>query len=428
MTQRIIGTYLLAVVLSISNASVEARTPVESSPAVPASPTVLITPVVPVFSTASEVVIANIGDYGLAGNDEAQVAAQVLSWNPDFITTNGNNNEPSGQAGTLDANVGRYYHSYLYPYKGSYGQGSPEGINRFFPILGNHDWNSSLNPKNQPYLDYFFLPGNERYYEFVWGPVHCFMLDSDPNEPSGRTASSIQAAWLKDRLSAAKEYWKLVFVHNAPYSSGDHPGSEMLLRWPYAAWGASAVFAGHERLYERLQVGGIPYFVNGAGGSELDGFAEKHLPESLFRYNVRHGAIRITANAVSLTADFIDCKGTRYDTCSFVCPWTPTPTPTPTFAPQILSGDGKRPLFTPNPVSADRSMTVFFPVATQKSEIVFKDQQGRRAGEYRFGPVAKADIELKGRFAPGLYTAVFRVMGMDGLVKSYQRKLLVTSR
>ena len=29
------------------------------------------------------------------------------------------------------------------------------------------------------------LPGNERYYDFVQGPVHFFVIDSDQNEPDG---------------------------------------------------------------------------------------------------------------------------------------------------------------------------------------------------------------------------------------------------
>ena len=54
--------------------------------------------------------------------------------------------------------------------------------NSFLPSLGNHDWGT---PNAQPYLDYFALPGNERYYDHVQGPVHFFIVDSDPNEPDG---------------------------------------------------------------------------------------------------------------------------------------------------------------------------------------------------------------------------------------------------
>src|SRR5438132_1572365 len=86
----------------------------------------------------------------------------VHSLNPDFVITVGNNNYPTGQASTLDTNVGQYYHDFIYPYKGSYGAGSPTGSNRFFPTLGGHDWGDAYpNPAGaQPYLDYFGLPGN----------------------------------------------------------------------------------------------------------------------------------------------------------------------------------------------------------------------------------------------------------------------------
>src|SRR5262245_17274080 len=57
---------------------------------------------------------AVIGDYGSAGPVEADVAALVKSWNPDFIVTVGDNNYTSGSAATIDANIGQYYHDYIY--------------------------------------------------------------------------------------------------------------------------------------------------------------------------------------------------------------------------------------------------------------------------------------------------------------------------
>src|SRR3954470_12598916 len=118
--------------------------------------------------TPSSTRFAVIGDYGSSYpfTPEADVAALVHSWNPDFIATLGDNNYPTGSAATIDANIGQYYQDYIYPYTGGYGGGSPTGANRFFPSLGNHDWgDTSPNPAgDQPYLDYFTLPGNERYY------------------------------------------------------------------------------------------------------------------------------------------------------------------------------------------------------------------------------------------------------------------------
>jgi hypothetical protein len=355
------------------------------------------------------------------------VAAWVLSWNPDILTTNGGNDLPSVGAKTLDPNVGRYFHSYLYPYNGAFGKGALDGLNRFFPALGDMDATGPVLAKDQSYRDYFTLPGNGRYYEIDWGPVRCFMVDSHPAEPDGRTVSSVQAAWLKERLAAATECWKLVFLNHPPYSSGDPSGSDLDLRWPFEAWGASAVFAGRDRHYERLQVGGIPYFINGAGGAALSGFSKTPLPESVVRYNTYHGAIRIRASAVSMKVEFITQRGVTVDTFSARCPWTPTVTPTATVAPEVLSGDGTRPLFAPNPVAMDRSVMVFLPVATQDCSVRLYDGNGRLAGEYRFGAVPKAALDLKGRVPPGLYTADVRVTGAGGRVKTYQRKLLVTA-
>jgi hypothetical protein len=96
---------------------------------------------------------AVIGDYGWDGTGEAQVAALVHYLNPDLILTVGDNNYPNGASGTFDQKVGKYYHDFIAPYPGRYGNGSE--INRFFPSPGNHDWGSG---SISSYLDYFTLP------------------------------------------------------------------------------------------------------------------------------------------------------------------------------------------------------------------------------------------------------------------------------
>jgi len=105
---------------------------------------------------------AVIGDYGDHTQAEADVATLVDGWNPNFVVTVGDNNYPLGAADTIDRNIGQYYQQYISPYLGSYGAGAV--VNRFFPALGNHDLDTVLG---QPYLDYFTLPSNERYYDFV---------------------------------------------------------------------------------------------------------------------------------------------------------------------------------------------------------------------------------------------------------------------
>jgi hypothetical protein len=255
---------------------------------------------------------AVIGDYGDAGQAEADVAALVASWNVDLVITTGDNNYPDGQASTIDLNIGQYYSDYIYPYNGEYRPGGTE--NRFFPTLGNHDWrDESL----QPYYDYFTLPGNERYYDFERGPVHFFILDSDNHELDGISQDSTQAGWFEQTIVASDAPWALVFMHHPPYSSSSNYGSDEQIQWPFSAWGADAVFSGHAHLYERLVLDGIPYFVNGLGGRwktllSIHRFGEVS-EHSQVRYNHDYGAQLVTANETCINFTFYARSGEQID-------------------------------------------------------------------------------------------------------------------
>ena len=237
---------------------------------------------------------AVIGDFGTAGPDLQSVADMIIGWNVDFIITTGDNNYPDGAAATIDENIGQYFHSFIYPYLGDFGAGAD--INRFYPSLGNHDCNTNLC---QPYLDYFTLPGNERYYDFAWGPVHFFSVNSDSREPDGVGRSTVQGQWFKAALAASTEPWKVVYTHYSPYSSG-YNGSTDWIQWPFAEWGASVVLSGHDHDYERLMVDGIPYFVNGLGGGEFYPFISRH-PASQERHDDEYGAMLVEATAEQMT-------------------------------------------------------------------------------------------------------------------------------
>ena len=255
---------------------------------------------------SSTVTFAAIGDYGSGDQNEAAVAALVLSWQPDLIITLGDNNYPLGSPETIDANIGQFYHSYIYPYHGAYGEGAE--VNRFFPVIGNHD---ILWEMGQPYLDYFELPGNERYYDFTWGPVHFFALDNESNEPDGVGRSSLQAQWLQERLAASTSPWQIVYMHYPAFSSG-YQGSTDWAVWPYAAWGVDAVLAGHDHDYERLIVDGIPYIVNGLGGGAIYDFADV-IAQSAMRYNSTFGALLGEASDSKLAFRFVSVAGEIID-------------------------------------------------------------------------------------------------------------------
>ncbi len=252
--------------------------------------------------------LAVVGDFGEAGQPEADVATLVNGWSPDYILTVGDNNYPDGEARTIDENIGQYFHQYIGDYQGEYGEGAAE--NRFFPALGNHDWRTG---SIQAHLDYFTLPGNERYYDVVLGPVHLFVIDSDSKEPDGRKADSDQARWLQERMAASTAPWKIVTLHHAPYSSGKRHGNDTETQWSYAEWGADAVLAGHDHTYERLLIDDIVYFVNGLGGRQRIYAFDDPIPGSAVRYNQDYGAMRVDADESCINFSFYNRSGEQID-------------------------------------------------------------------------------------------------------------------
>ncbi len=272
---------------------------VTATPTPTPSPTHTPTPT----PTPAPVRFGVIGDFGMAGHMAEDVATLVKSWEPDFIVTTGDNNYPNGEAETMDINVGQYYHEYIYPYMGDYGSAEAEEqktINRFFPSIGNHDL---LADYGQPYYDYFTLPGNERYYHVTFDPVAIFVLNSMPGEEDGIRADSAQAAWLQQALAESEACWKVVVFHHPPYTS-DHRGPYTWMRWPFAEWGADTVLNGHHHTYERLEVDGFPYFVNGLGGGVIYAFGDQP-PESQIRYNEEYGAMLVEVTEQQMTLQFI---------------------------------------------------------------------------------------------------------------------------
>lgn len=302
-------TLLAAIPLAIFSLGKEAPPAEQVAQELQGTPAGLLAGLIQPTPSPCTATVAIIGDYGQAGTDAEAVATLVTGWQPDFIATVGDNNYPNGEAKTIDANIGQYYHDYIYPYTGRFGPGATS--NRFFPALGNHDWHTR---GAKPYLDYFTLPGTERYYDVVWGPVHLFVLDSSSPEPAGITATSKQAQWLRQGLADSAAPWQLVLLHHPPYSSGSTHGSTVALQWPYKEWGADAVIAGHDHLYERLTIDGLTYIVNGLGGNiKHYGFGQA-LSGSAARFNTDFGALKLTATAEKLAFSFITPANQVVDT------------------------------------------------------------------------------------------------------------------
>ena len=253
---------------------------------------------------------AVIGDYGDGDPEAEDVAERVHSWSPELVITTGDNNYNG--ADDIDSDVGQFYHRYISPYSGDFGPGSPDR-NRFFPTLGNHDWDTD---NGGAYLDYFTLPGNERYYDFEWTAggvrVHFFAVDADDEEPDGNSATSTQGQWLQQRLAASTAQWNVVYMHHSPFSSGTNHGSDTELQWPYRQWGADVVLSGHDHIYERIIRDGLPYFVNGLGGrSRYD--CGSRVTGSQICSDADYGAMRVDVSSTAMRLRFITRGGTVRD-------------------------------------------------------------------------------------------------------------------
>ena len=309
----------------------------------------------PVEAAGSPVVMAVIGDYGGGKAGEQQVADLIDTWNVDFITTTGDNVYSADNAvpfQALERKIGKFYHEYIYPYRGNYGNGSPTGKNRFFPALGNHDWGDPGVPLlscqngscSGPWRDYFSLPGNERYYDVRQDDLHLFVIDDYYLDPDGNSPNSKQGRWLRDSLAASNAEWKIVVNHFPPYSSN---GSTSRMQWPFADWGVDVMMSGHHHVYERIEKGSMLYFVNGLGGHGRGGLSNTSVSGSKKRYNTEYGAMRLTATAAQLKIEFVNTRGAIIDSRTLTAdganPNPPAPDPDPA----------------PNPPNPDPNADVF---------------------------------------------------------------------
>lgn len=261
---------------------------------------------------------AIIGDFGNPNNGTAEkdVAAMVKTWNDGekfFIVTTGDNiYAPENDYARA---VGAFYSEFL-----------TEDLttNRFWPALGNHDYTDPVGGLAD-FQGYFTLPNNERYYDFVKGATHFFVLNSSlqslggtPPDPDGLTSTSRQAEWLRVKLKLSTAKWKVVIVQDPPYTLGtDYPGHS-ILRWPFQSWGADVVISGDTHAYERYEVDGFPYVVCGCSGTVLTNSFNPDNAGTLVnllkaKTNSGYGAIKGTATCEELRLDFYLLPGVLFD-------------------------------------------------------------------------------------------------------------------
>ena len=141
----------------------------------------------------------------------------------------------------------------------------------FVPAPGNHDVPGTLG--RRLFMEYF----RRTYFSFDWGGSHFIVLDTEMPGQESRIAGD-QRIWLKRDLAAAGEAWHIfVALHRPFYPVASHRGDSLDL-YPterdglhqlFARHRVTAVFAGHEHLYNRQQRDGVEYIITGGGGAPL---------------------------------------------------------------------------------------------------------------------------------------------------------------
>ncbi len=268
-----------------------------------ALPTAQAAPEAPQATT----IIAALSDYGSGETIEQTVANMIAGWNPARIVTAGDNYHYQN-CDTYAECVGTYYGTYVT---------APQ---TFMPTMGNHDLDSVVGLT--AWNNYFtWLPTSQdaqrRWYDFVVGDVHFFMLDGNGNQAT-------QSTWLSTAVPASTSVWNIAVIHQAPYSTGYY-GDISASQLPYGQYGIDFVISGHNHHYERLVKadGGktVRYFIDGYGGS-LPSVSLGHsycsystsAATSEFCLASTPGAMKITASDTSITFEYFSSTGALQNT------------------------------------------------------------------------------------------------------------------
>ena len=135
---------------------------------------------------------------------------------------------------------------------------------RFYATIGNHDEPTAAQQLAYP----AFNMGGRRNYSFApaGALVEFFTIDS-----LLALTDSSQLDWLDKALAASTAHWKVVFIHNPPYSPGSRHGDNAKLEKTLVPMlerhHVQIVLSGHEHFFAQLApVNGVNYIISGSGG------------------------------------------------------------------------------------------------------------------------------------------------------------------
>ncbi len=189
-----------------------------------------------------------------------------------------------------------------------------------FASVGNHELHHDpLGAKFLGYVGFRDEGGTPRLYGTArLGNVRFFFLNAAHAWEAGE-----ERQWLERELSRADAeagiVWRIVVVHDGPWSAGPHGPSERLVsgRVPelLAAHKVDFLFSGHDHTYQRGDAGQIKYVVSGGAGAPLYAIT-RNLPSTRKALSTYHFVeIRTNGDAMQIVARRPD--GTEIDRCGF---------------------------------------------------------------------------------------------------------------
>jgi len=194
--------------------------------------------------------IAAVGDVGEGEEEEWQTAWAIhhlAGDDPyDVLLLLGDNVYPNGDPARLD-------HTVFRPFEIVLNDGT--GLDA---IVGNHDAGYA-----DQQMEILGMEGRW-WAQHLPGDVLLIGLDGNtPDDPG-------QRVFLEQTLADATERWRIVAVHEPPYSAG-YQGSDLAVRAAFVPlferYGVQLVLSGHEHDYQRSNpINGITYVISGAGG------------------------------------------------------------------------------------------------------------------------------------------------------------------
>jgi PKD repeat protein len=266
------------------------------------------------------VVLVGAGNIARCDRTNDDATAALLDSIPGTVFALGDNSYPGGTATT-----------YTNCYNPTWGRQKA----RTYPVLGNHDYDSSTTAAG--YFGYFGAAAGDPtkgYYSFDLGAWHIVVLNSN-NSFVSTAVGSPQETWLKADLAATTKQCILALWHHPRFysttSASFSPNTSVKPFWDdLAARHATLIINAHMRDYERFApqtsagvadpVNGIREIIIGTGGEGLDAANTLIIPNSEARISGVYGVLKLALYDGSYSWQFVPIAGqTASDAGSSAC-------------------------------------------------------------------------------------------------------------